>query len=114
MGTTDFYANVWLLMASTIMQAFKMVCQCVSEFTFVHEFLRKGAGRWVCVCVCVFDVRRNHKGNLKICLAFQLEFREDKNQMIISKDEKKSDKKKHPLMIFLKSSHKIMDRRKLP
>ena len=85
MGTTDFYANVWLLMASTIMQAFKMVCQCVSEFTFVHEFLRKGAGRWVCVCVCVFDVRRNHKGNLKICLAFQLEFREDKNQMIICK-----------------------------
>ena len=38
----------------------------------------------VCVCVCVF-VGRNHKGNLKICLGFQLEFREEKNQMIICK-----------------------------
>ena len=68
-----------------------MVCQCVSEFIFVHEFLRKGAGRCMCVCVCVcvcvyvIDLGRNHKGNLKICLAFQLEFREEKNQMIICK-----------------------------
>ena len=51
-GTTDLYANVWLFMVSTIMQAFKMVCQCVSEFTFL--WISKKRCRWMHVCVCVW------------------------------------------------------------